>query len=264
MKQNEFFNILMDGLKDFPETKLQDIISYYENKFTIGLISGITEEDIISELGNPDLIVEKHRNENSNTNFTSELNINDDDTNNNNNNNNNNNEIIKTSINNENPISYSNAGNTNSINATNTNISAISKKSTEDENKAVNNKHNNKNSPYSINNILRYCIVGLTLIIFLPVITGIIGFIFGLFGLTLSVILGSIGLLVGGTFTNFVGVPNLPMFVANFPYPVIVLFSLGSISLSILFTLVFYYLCKLLVRLSKKSYNLLKTKGGAF
>jgi len=259
MKQNEFFNILMDGLKDFPETKLQDIISYYENKFTIGLISGITEEDIISELGNPDLIVEKHRNENSNTNFTSELNINDDDTNNNNNN-----EIIKTSINNENPISYSNAGNTNSINATNTNISAISKKSTEDENKAVNNKHNNKNSPYSINNILRFCIVGLALLIFFPVITGLIGFIFGLFGLTLSVILGSIGLLVGGTFTNFVGVPNLPMFVANFPYPVIVLFSLGSISLSILFTLVFYYLCKLLVRLSKKSYNLLKTKGGAF
>jgi len=265
MKQNEFFNILMDGLKDFPETKLQDIISYYENKFTIGLISGITEEDIISELGNPDLIVEKHRNENSNTNFTSELNINinDDDTNNNNNNNNNN-ESINTSVNTGNPIIYSNASNTNPINGSNMNISAIDENLTEDENKAVNNKHNNKNSPYSINNILRFCIVGLALLIFFPVITGLIGFIFGLFGLTLSVILGSIGLLVGGTFTNFVGVPNLPMFVANFPYPVIVLFSLGSISLSILFTLVFYYLCKLLVRLSKKSYNLLKTKGGAF
>jgi uncharacterized membrane protein len=262
MKQNEFFNILMDGLKDFPETKLQDIISYYENKFTIGLISGITEEDIISELGNPNLIVEKHRNENSNTNFTSELNTNintnintnDNDTNNNNNNNNdNNNEIIN-----------SNAGNTNSINGTNINISAIAEKLNEDQNKDVNNKHSNKNSPYSINNILRFCIVGLALLIFFPVITGLIGFIFGLFGLTLSVILGSIGLLVGGTFTNFVGVPNLPAFVANFPYPVIVLFSLGSISLSILLTLVFYYLCKLLIRLSKKSYNLLKTKGGAF
>ena len=53
MNQNEFFNILMDGLKDFPEIKLQDIISYYENSFTLGLAAGKTEEEIINELGNP-------------------------------------------------------------------------------------------------------------------------------------------------------------------------------------------------------------------
>lgn len=56
MTQNEFFNILMDGLKDFPEIKLQDIISYYENYFKTRLTVGRTEDDIAKELGNPNLI----------------------------------------------------------------------------------------------------------------------------------------------------------------------------------------------------------------
>ena len=77
MNQNEFFNILMDDLKDFPEEKLQDIISHYEKKFTAGFISGITEEEIIKELGTPKLIVEKYRNEQLNTNLNSELSTND-------------------------------------------------------------------------------------------------------------------------------------------------------------------------------------------
>jgi uncharacterized membrane protein len=64
MTQNEFFDILMDGLKDFPEIKLQDIISYYEHYFTIDLTAGKTEEDIVNELGDPNLIVNKLRNEN--------------------------------------------------------------------------------------------------------------------------------------------------------------------------------------------------------
>ena len=63
MNQNEFFNILMDGLKDFPEMKLQDIISYYENSFTLGFAAGKTEEEIVNGLGNPSLIVTKYRNE---------------------------------------------------------------------------------------------------------------------------------------------------------------------------------------------------------
>ena len=63
MNQNEFFNILMDGLRDFPEIKLHDIISYYENNFVLGLASGKTEEEIITELGNPNLIVNEYRTE---------------------------------------------------------------------------------------------------------------------------------------------------------------------------------------------------------
>ena len=79
MNQNEFFNILMDGLKDFPEIKLQDIISYYENNFTLGLASGKTEQEIINELGNPNFIVDKYRKEDLETTINSENIINDSD-----------------------------------------------------------------------------------------------------------------------------------------------------------------------------------------
>ena len=122
----------------------------------------------------------------------------------------------------------------------------------------------NKVSQFNVNSILRISIAILSLIIFFPVITGIIGCILGLLGVAISILVGSIGLLVGGTFTSFVGLPNVPMFVANFPYPVIVLFSLGSISLSILLTLLFYYLCKFFIQISIKVYNSLKSEGGAF
>ena len=116
------------------------------------------------------------------------------------------------------------------------------------------NNQNSKNkiSQFNVNTFLKICIVILALIIFFPVITGIIGFIFGLLGVAIGILVGSIGLLIGGTFTSFVGLPNVPMFVANFPYPVIVLFSLGSISLSIFLTLLFYYLCKFFIRISIK------------
>jgi len=121
---------------------------------------------------------------------------------------------------------------------------------------------NNKLSQYNVNMILRFCIIGLTLIIFFPVITGIIGFIFGILGVAISILLGSIGVLIGGTFTSFTGIHNLPAFVTNFPYPVLVLFSLGSISLSIFLTLLFYYLCKFFIKLSIKTCKSIKFKGG--
>ena len=77
MDQNEFFNILMDGLKDFPEIKLQDVISYYENRFILGLAAGKTEEEILNELGDPNLIVNNYRNENLKASINSEYIIND-------------------------------------------------------------------------------------------------------------------------------------------------------------------------------------------
>lgn len=273
MKQNEFFNILMDGLKDFPETKLQDIIFYYENKFSTGLISGITEEEIISELDNPYLIVEKYRNEDSNTNTSSETLTKDHSKDIDNKYNNNLSIDLKNDDNfyvNSDDFydlnASSNSQENNYIPASSTEAN-YSFKSENNSSSNINN-HSNENSktkafPSNVNNILKFCIVGLTLIIFFPVITGILGFILSLFGVTIGILVGSIGLLVGGTFTSFIGVPNLPMFVANFPYPVLVLFSLGSITLSILLTLVFYYLCKFLVKSLIRAYNLLKSKGGA-
>lgn len=290
MNQNEFFNILMDGLKDFPEIKLQDIISYYENSFTLGLASGKTEEEIINDLGNPNLIVDNYRNEDLKTPINTEYVTTDSDI---------------TPISNKNSIIASNsAQNNNSINTDeifikdqnivahdnsndlyHSNPSSDGQESTHQYNSSNkanyslnnennsssnnNNSHfNNKNSKneilhFNVNTILKICIVCLALIIFFPVIAAIIGCIIGLFGAAIGILFGSIGLLIGGTFSSFIGLPNVPMFVANFPYPVIVLFSLGSISLSILLILLFYYLCKFFIQISIKAYKLLKSKGGA-
>ena len=333
MNQNEFFNILMDGLKDFPEIKLQDIISYYENNFRLGLASGKTEQEILSELGDPNLIVNKYRNEDLET-PTRDAYIT--PGNNSNNNNNNNNNFI-TEINSDNNSSINNDPNSidepvivtdnNSIDIfsdfkTNDNLNDINYNNKEtdfeannkldtlkandsyedvnltsdfydlgnskesnfnyiDESSFNSNNNNNrssdsnssnfndqipknKTSQFNVNTLLKISIVILSLIIFFPVITGIIGCIFGLLGVAIGILFGSIGLLIGGTFTSFVGGPNVPMFVANFPYPVIVLFSLGSISLSIILSLIFYYLCKFFIRISVKSFKSLKSKGGAF
>lgn len=349
MNQNEFFNILVDGFKDLPESKLRDIISYYDNKFTQGLALGKTEEEIITELGNPNLIVNQYRNEfldaedistpfyTDNYNSSADTkNFNDKKTDNTKNLNNfsistndNIDNYINDESNNINPeinlnsisfigspeittdetLSTANISDSNNdftlINNTNEdsilvpdnnlnlnnsssfkpyenvnsndnfyslyteNSPAKNKEDNYDSNSSSNRNHNpnddnssSRSSHSTVNLILKFCIVGLTLLIFSPVITGIIGCIIGLFGVAISILVGSIGLLVGGTFTSLVGVPNVPMFVANFPYPVIVLFSLGSISLSLFLTLVFYYLCKFFVRLSIKAYRSLKFKGG--
>ena len=365
MNQNEFFNILMDGLKDFPEIKLQDIISYYEKSFTLGLATGKTEEEIVNELGNPTLIVTKYRNEdlktpinsenittdaditpisnrssindsycannmnfvNNDTIFIEDQNIvtnNEDNdifsdfkTNDNFNNHtsidsekdfeiNNTANTFKTSnfyedinldsnlyrLDNSNTCSDSTEGNCKSTNSNqstcdftgevdsnlnndnyNCNSNSSSYKNSNfnsSQNSDYNsNNYNNQSSKnrilqFNINTLLKICIVILATIIFLPVITGIIGFVIGLFGVALSILVASIGVLVGGTFTSVIGLPHLPMFVANFPYPVLVLFSLASILLSIFLIILFYYLCKFFIKLSIKVYTSLKSKRGEF
>lgn len=337
MTQNEFFNILMDGLKEIPETKLQEIISYYDHNFILGLAAGKTEEEIVHELGDPNSIVNKYRNDNLNIHSNLECSINDDanqastkvsynpitvnnntssdirgnfKTNDNFNNN---------SANNENDLknnvelkdlnindSHENANldddfyglHSSTISSDNKEFNSQSVASYKpDKNFSVDsdfsynihNKNSNSNHNYStknnsnsfsnnftskasnnkpqqsiVNAVLKFCIAILTLIIFFPVITGVIGFVIGIFGVAISIFIASIGVLVGGTFTSFMGLPNVPAFVANFPYPVIVLFSLGSICLSMLLTLLFYYLCKFFIRIFTKLYNLIKGKGGAF
>lgn len=338
MNQNEFFNILMDGLKDLPESKLRDIVSYYDNKFTHGETLGQTEEEIITELGNPNLIVNQYKiefldiddisipldaaikntdsNNDKNTdnidtdniinaisdnyfNSTNSINSSKIETNDeilstanitvsNNTNPGHNNFTIDDTLNNPESIlmthnnldsnldnaPYSKpceniSSSNNFYNLYTNNQPVEGDKSNYDNNTSDSQNCNynatnssSKNSQSRVNLILKISIVVVTLLIFSPVITGIIGCIIGLFGVAISVLVGSIGLLIGGTFTSLVGVPNVPMFVANFPYPVIVLFSLGSISLSLFLTLVFYYLCKFFVRLLIKAYRALKLKGG--
>jgi len=301
MTQNEFFNILMDGLKDFPETKLQNIISYYQNNFSLGSSVGKTEEEVINELGDPNLIVNKYRNEYLDAPINSEFLFDDSGINPNMNKNYASNNIIYTKeedmvTNNKSNDLYGDFKTNDSFNAISSNDSKNGFKSSSSKlndfkandsyeeinsnssnysfnNSNFNNQQNsntnsnntsNRMSTFTVNTILKICIVILSLIIFFPVITGIIGCIIGLLGVAISILVASIGVLVGGTFTSFMGLPNVPAFVANFPYPVIVLFSLGSISLSILLILLFYYLCKFFVRILIKIYHSLKPEGGAF
>lgn len=334
MTQNEFFNILMDGLKDFPETKLQNIISYYQNNFSLGSSVGKTEEEVINELGDPNLIVNKYRNEYLDAPINSEslsdgsgINPNMDKnyasnniiytkeedivTNNkssdlygdfktndrfNSISSNDNKNAFKSSSSKLNDFKASDSyeeinsndsfynlntlesltdnqkSNNNPINPNTLNYNSNSSNYSFNNSNFNNQQNSNTNSnntsngisKFTVNTILKICIVILSLIIFFPVITGIIGCIIGLLGVAISILVASIGVLVGGTFTSFIGLPNVPAFVANFPYPVIVLFSLGSISLSILLILLFYYLCKFFVRILIKIYHSLKPEGGAF
>lgn len=251
MTKIEFFNIIMNGLKDFPETKLQQIISYYENQFSIGTSYGKTESEIISKIGDPNLLVNKYRNdflqnnisesiphdtsiysiEHTNKNFYSNDNLKDDD------------------YNIDNSGSYNKSYNNKNTDYNYKKYSTSSKTST------------SKNH-INTNIILKIGILILALTIFSPIITGIIGFIIGILGLAISLFVGCIGLLAGGAFTNFLDLPNIPLFISNFPFPAIVLFALGTIILSILLIILFYYFCKWCFRIIINIYNKFKSDGG--
>lgn len=61
MTKSEFLNILADGLKDFPQKELSDILFDYQEHFTNGFQNGKTEEAIIEELGSPYDIIHQYR-----------------------------------------------------------------------------------------------------------------------------------------------------------------------------------------------------------
>ena len=243
MTQNEFFNILMDELKELPELEIQKIILYYKEKFHDEFSSGKSEEDIIRDFGSPHSICFKYKNK-----------IND----------------FKISKNENNIFSDINL-NKSSEDKKNVDYMVVSsfKKKTEEkyiEEKYINeeksnNAHYSKSSP-TVDKFLKLCIIIFGIIIFFPVITSIIGIIIGTFGIAFSIFIGSIGILIGGTFANFIEIPDLPQFIANFPYSVTVLFSLGSIALSIFIMFILYYSCKFSFRLCIKILNFLKFTGG--
>lgn len=249
MTQNEFFNIIMDELKELPEIDLQKIISFYKNKISSGVSHGKSEEDVIADLGDPYLICMKYINQpldndmnKENIDTSSKINL------------------KKTSGDNtKKEISTSNINYINPIYIDENDNTYESK-----TNFAENIKNDFKKSSPHVDKFLKICIIILGLIIFFPVITSILGIIIGILGIAISLLAGSIGILIGGTFTNLIGLPNIPQFIADFPYPALVLFTLGSVCLSILLILAFYYSCKLFFRLCFKILNFLKSKGGIF
>lgn len=62
MTKSEFLRIISDGLSDFPNHELKDILYDYEEHFSSAMACGKSEEEIIDELGDPYIIVNQYRN----------------------------------------------------------------------------------------------------------------------------------------------------------------------------------------------------------
>ena len=79
MTKYEFLRIIEEGLKDFPPKELQDILYDYEEHFNNGRADGKTDQQIISELGDPYSIINQYRNGylQKNTKYTNPNNTND-------------------------------------------------------------------------------------------------------------------------------------------------------------------------------------------
>lgn len=240
MNKETFLNILKDGLSDFPEGSLADILYDYKEHFEVGFNSGKTEEEIINELGDPNDIVFQYRNgylksydsptdENSFNDFT---------------------EINEADFINEakfEDVKFTTSNEENTNNKDKNNDYSYSKEPKNTTNKNVNNM-----------------LLGIIVLI-------LVGFLFGPFavGLSVSVVgvlislvaaffalsIGGIGILVGKVVTNTIGVFVFPAFILDFPNSVIAFIVLGSVLGLLLFSICTYYFVKLCIRLSVKFIN---------
>lgn len=245
MNRNEFFNILMDELKDIPEKKLQNIIWHYENLFDLEIQNGKSEEEIVEGLGDIRTLINKYKDElflvdhvENSSDEPSHIDID---------------KYNNTTLN-ENYIvsteSFSNTSNDeNKYNYTNN--------ANESSNESTVYKINNAKKSVNINSILKVCILILSIILFTPIFTTVIGIIVGIFGTAIGIFFGSIGLLIGGTFTSLASFPDIPRFISSFPYPALVLFCLGTITLSVILLIFFYYTMKASLIGIKKLYSIL-------
>lgn len=248
MTQNEFFNIIMDELKELPELELQKLISFYKNKISTEVSHGKSEDEVIKSLGDPYLICHNYKNNNIDIkNFKDECPI---DSN-----------INLKKVTPHDTTKNLNIPNDNYIKPINT---ILNDNNTQKHDNKKNSSIKCSHSSPHVDKLLKICIIILSIIIFFPFLTSILGTIIGILGVALSLLIGSIGILIGGTFTSLMGMPNIPQFIADFPYPAIVLTTLGSICLSIFLIFIFYYSCKLFFRLCKKVLGFLKSKGGLF
>lgn len=205
MTKELFLEILKNGLSDFPENELNDILYDYKEHFDVGFASGKSEENIISELGEPYDIVSQYRNG----------------------------YLKKYETNNE-------------------------------ENTTKNNKSNIKSNDKTNNLIITSIIIILSLILFGPLVTGlaftIIGLFLGMFGVSLSLIITSIGILLGKFVTNTIGIFEFPIFMLNFPDSVLILIFFGALCSFILSILCLYYLMKQFIRWMKILIKFISTK----
>jgi uncharacterized membrane protein len=65
VSRKEFLKTLELSLQDFTDEERKDILYDYEEHFRIGTESGKTDEELISELGNPENIANQYRTNNT-------------------------------------------------------------------------------------------------------------------------------------------------------------------------------------------------------
>lgn len=222
MTKELFLEILKDGLSDFPEGELSDILYDYKEHFDVGFSSGKSEEDIINELGEPHDIVAQYRNgyfKKYEVEFEEDNNTNSD----------------------YNDF-YSNVNNQNT-----------------DSNKQANNITNRSNS-FIITAII--IILSLIFFgpIATGLAASIISLFLALFGVSLGLLVASSGILIGKFVTSTVGIFSFPEFMLHFPDSVLVLIFFGALCLFIFSILSLYYLIKQFIRWIKQLVNWTSTK----
>lgn len=222
MTKELFLEILKDGLSDFPEGELSDILYDYKEHFDVGFASGKSEEDIISELGEPHDIVAQYRNG-----YLKKYEVEFEEDNN---------------TNSDYNDSYSNVNNQNT-----------------DSNKQDTNITNKSNS-FIITAII--IILSLIFFgpIATGLAASIISLFLALFGVSLGLLVASSGILIGKFVTSTVGIFSFPEFMLHFPDSVLVLILFGALCLFIFSILSLYYLIKQFIRWIKQLVNWTSTK----
>lgn len=229
MNKELFLEQLKNGLSDFPENVLADILFDYKQRFESELALGKSEIEIIEELGNPNDIIKQYRD--------GQL------------------KKYETNDNTEPDYTHSYANNfKDNLNETSSFIYP------DDKHISVNNKKLKK----ILKLVLSVLIGFITLLLFSPLIVAIpITTITVLASLTIAIfaiIFGSGAILAVKLGINVVGLSTIPTFITNFPNSTIIFAALGCIFLTLFFWLCFYYLNKVIFKLLRKSIMFISNK----
>lgn len=258
MNKKEFLSILANGLKDFPEKELADILFDYQEHFTIGKSNEKTEEEIIDELGNPYEIVYQYRCaylEKTSYDTQETLNLNKDkseaycDVNY---------EDVYTDINSHNSNDYSESTIKDNYDYNRYNESSTINNDSADNGNMSNKSWFAKNFAFGSMGMLKVILIILAFIFLSPFILALgaagVGIIFGIIGIFIGIIGGSFALSISGIAVMLsklglvvLGASETPQFIIDFPNSVIILFIIGSLALTILLCMLTYYFIKWIV-----------------
>lgn len=260
MTKSEFLSILADGLKELPDRKLAEIIFDYQENFISGFSEGKNEEEIINELGNPYDLIVHYKNlylkndyneytkdyhdasdETASTNIGDTEQFSNDLTSNSN-------------IDSNNKSSEESKSKTNEYKET-TDHSNYSSNSNISDTNNTSKKFFSKNFSINIRGVIKLSLICFLCLLCIPIILSIGGLAFGIFVAIIAILMaaiafsialniGSISVLLGKMGLVILGASNTPTFITEFPTASIIMFIIGSISLTLLFIMITYYLLK--------------------